>query len=81
MDDVQNGYLNAALIEDTIKGKNFVKNLYSESLKASFSLTDDGLRIVSLFSNKDLIELFNRAFRNLKEENKVEKLKKKWDLD
>ncbi len=77
--DLLNGYLDGALLLN-IQARSYIDNRFSENLKMGNPLDDEGLRIVTLLKNKELIEIFNRALEKLKKEGKIESIKKKWEI-
>lgn len=79
LDDVENDFLDGAIV-DSIKGKSFTNNLYGNVLKISPPLNEEGLRMISLKENEEIIKVFNSALEKLEKKGIVEKLRHKWSL-
>lgn len=73
--------LDGALINN-IDAKKFTTGLYNTKLKiASQALTPDGLRLITIPSNKNFIQDFDQALKKLKNNGIYEKLLEKWGLE
>lgn len=79
LDDVLNGYLNGAVLE-IVKTRSYVNNIYNDKLKIMASLTQEGIRLVSLKKDKETIKIFNQAFKKLQKKGKLARLQKRWGL-
>jgi polar amino acid transport system substrate-binding protein len=79
LEDLKNGFLDGA-IADRIKMTSFVNNLYFDSLEVVLPLTKQGLRLVSLKKEEEIIKLFNSGLSKLEKKGIILKLKKKWSL-
>lgn len=75
------GHVDAALIDHLI-GQSYVNDLYAGKLKvASAPLTDQGLRLLTLFNeNLKLIDRFDKGLAAIKENGEYERLMRKWGL-
>lgn len=80
LEDVNSGFLDGAIL-DKIKGTSFVNNLFNGRLKVLPPLTDDGIRVISLKNDKEIVDVFNKGLANLKKKGRVAILQKKWGLN
>ena len=80
LEDVSNGHLEAAIV-NSIQGSNFVNNLYGNSLVINPPLTDEGIRLISLNKDEEIIKMFNKGLDRLEKKGIVTKLKRKWGLN
>jgi len=81
LEAIEFGSVNAGALEVLIV-QNFIRDLYSDSLEiVGSSLSDEGLRLVSLFHESPLLlKRFNEGLLKLKKSGEYEKLLEKWGL-
>ena len=79
LEDLSNNYLAGGLV-DNLQGGSYVHNLYFETLEKASILSDEGLKLVSLKEENEIVNIFNEGLERLKKKNVLEKLKKKWNL-
>lgn len=80
LNDVLAGVIDGALI-DGLPAMSYINNLYPDLKVVTSPLTDAGLRLITLHQeSNELINLFNRALKKLKENGRYEDLAKKWNV-
>lgn len=79
MIDLHNGFLDGAFI-DVIRGSGMVNNVYSDEVEIKLSLNNNGLRLISLKKEEEIIKLFNEGLAKLEKKGIVDKLRRKWNF-
>jgi ABC-type amino acid transport substrate-binding protein len=77
--DVNNGFLDGAIVK-IINGTQFVNNLYYNTLDIKSPLTEEGIRVISLKNDEEIVKLFDKGLEKLEKQGVLAKLKKKWNL-
>jgi ABC-type amino acid transport substrate-binding protein len=81
LDALVNNELEGVIL-DRLTAVGFLSGLYTGKLKISGPpLNDAGLHLMTLKGQDHTIELFNKSLQHLTKKKKVQKLKKKWQLD
>ena len=80
-DSIVMGEISAGLV-DALRATNYVRDLYSASLKiASKPLTDQGLHLIALKGRQEhFIHLFNETLEKMTKKKELVKLQAKWNL-
>ncbi|NGX33826.1 MAG: Arginine-binding extracellular protein ArtP [Candidatus Anoxychlamydiales bacterium] len=81
LDDIVNGTLEGAILS-IIPAYQYISDLYQNDLRIVYPpLNDQAIRVVTLKDqNQDLLNIFNTSLSQMKKNNKLEELKKKWSL-
>lgn len=80
LDEVTQRNIDGALLNNLLAFA-YIRDLYSQQLKMTSPLTDEGLRVIALKNKKEIVvDFFENVVKKLEKDGTITKLKHKWRI-